>query len=109
MSIWHDAYAFNGPCGEMEFDEGYKEKPMLEQFCKVIDSEGVKDVVKKHKYKPVNSVITDDGYKVRITPAIARKLRDAVINVPTKNRLAVLKAIQNKAGLVKAIELAKAN
>jgi hypothetical protein len=107
--MWYDAYAMQGPCGEMEFDPEFVQKSMIEQLGKITDSARV-DVgidVPKKKFKPVNTVITDDGKKIRINAKEAQTIIDAVVNVPAPQRLDVLKKIQSSPGLKEVLEIVR--
>ncbi len=100
MSIWMDTYFMQGGCGEMELDEGFKEKSIIEQLGVVIDS-GMVDPVKEKikRFKPITSVITDDGDKIKLTAAEALEIRETVIGINPKDRLDALKQLQTTKGM----------
>jgi hypothetical protein len=104
--MWHDAYAFQGPCGEMEFDEGFKCESIVMQLSKIIDSAGIVPGVDlpAKKYKPITSVTTDDGYMVSVTAQEAQTILRSIQYVPTPKRLDYLKRLQSSTGLCDAID-----
>ena len=95
--MWHDAFAYQGPVGEMDWDDEFTAPPMYEQLGKVLDSVG--------NPRPIEWVTTDDGYQVRISAYEAQTILNSVNKVPSKERLNYLKKLQNSEGLCKAIEL----
>jgi len=100
MNLWTDNFYVNADRGEMELDEGFKEKSILEQLNVVIDSgliDPVKDKIKK--FKPITSVVTDDGDKIKVTAAEALRIRETVIGIHPKDRLDVLKQLQTTKGM----------
>jgi hypothetical protein len=101
MKIWHDAYAFNGPAGDMNFDPGFDQDSMLEQFSRVIDSSKIVPGVDlpEHKYRPVKTVVTDDGVEFVISAEEAEEMYDITLAVRSNERLAFLKKIQTSEGL----------
>jgi len=92
---------------EEEFDRGFVEMPMYDQLGKIIDSVSAAEVFKPdgrvkdyfRHFRPVNSVVTDDGFEVNVTVEQAAAVRKAILGVRTQNRLDVLKQIQYKDGL----------
>jgi uncharacterized Fe-S center protein len=102
--MWHDAYAMHGDCGEMDFDPEFVSKPIMEQLGKILDSESAREVVDPAKFKPVNTVLTDDGHEIMVHPKEAKMIRDAVLNLDSKRRLEVLKQIQTTEGLTKVLD-----
>ena len=107
MNVWHDAYFNQGTCGEMDFDDGFTERAMTWQLKNVIDSASLKDVVKKHKYKPLQWVRTDDGYDVKVSPTEAQHILNAIELIPVQKRLNALRKIQSSDGLCKVLETIK--
>jgi len=100
MNIWTDTYAVNADCGEMELDEGFKEKSIIEQLCVVIDSGMIDPTKEKIKnFKPINTVITDDGDKIKLSAAEALRIRETVIGINPKDRLDALKQLQTTKGM----------
>ena len=98
--LWYDAGMMHGSCGEMEFDEGFKQDSIIEQLGKIIDSSRIdpkKDKIKN--FKPLTKVVTDDGDKITVTAAEATLIRDRVLNIPTRDRLDALKQLQTTDGL----------
>lgn len=107
--VWHDAFAHRYPIGDTDLDPDYKEKSMVEQLMKVIDSESARDAVPPKKFKPIEWVYTDDGYQVRVTAFEAQTILNSVPKVPLKDRPAYLRRIQNSPGLCQAIEYIRKN
>lgn len=104
MNVWHDAYAQKGPCGEMNFDPEFKETAMMEQLAKIIDSESVRDAVDPDKFKPVDTVITDDGDTFKVSAKQAHVIRETIFSIPTTHRLDALKDMQTTEGLKYMLE-----
>ena len=102
--MWHDAYAYNGECGEMDFDPEFVSKPIMEQLGKILDSESAREVVDPKKFKPVNTVVTDDGHEIMVHPKEAKMIRDGILNLDAKRRLEILKKIQTTEGLTKVLD-----
>lgn len=97
--MWHDAFAHKGPCGEMDFDPEFKNASIMEQLAKIIDSESAREVVDPERFNPVDSVTTDDGDEIKVTASEAESIREAIFNVPTKDRLDAIKYAQSTKGL----------
>jgi hypothetical protein len=95
--MWYDAFAFQGPCGDMDWDEEFVAPPMYEQLGKVVDSIG--------NPKPIKWVTTDDGYQIRVTGREAQLIIKSIQHVPVKKRVDYLRKIQQSPGLIEAIEI----
>jgi len=104
--MWHDSYAMHGDCGEMNFDPSFKQVSLMEQLSKIIDSAAIVPGVDlpENKYKPVTTVITDDGDSITVTAAKAKAIRQAIFDVPANMRLEVIKFLQTTEGLTKYLE-----
>lgn len=94
--MWHNAYTYKGPCGEMDFDEEFIAVPMIEQLEKVVDS-----LDNPHH---IEWVTCDDGYQIRVTAAEAQVILRTIQTVPVEDRLNFLKQIQSSDGLAAAIK-----
>lgn len=105
--MWHDAFAMHGPCGDMAFDPEFGQKNIIEQLSKIVDSESAREVVDPKKFKPVCSVITDDGDTIKVTPTEALVIRDAVLSVDVRERLDVIKDIQTTKGFTEILKQVK--
>lgn len=98
--MWVDEFAFDGPVGEMPLDPEFVATPMMEQLGKVKDGGAIipgLDLPEK-KYKPHNTVVTDDGETFVVNATQAKNIIDAVRNVDVRDRLDVLKQIQTSKG-----------
>jgi hypothetical protein len=86
---------------KVEMDPPFKETSILEQLGKIIDSASiVVDVeVPRNKYRPVNTVKTDDGDEIIMSVIQAEKMKELILKVPVKYRLYTLKRVQTTAGL----------
>jgi len=106
MELWHDAYASHGECGEMDFDPSFKKVSMMEQLGRIIDSGKIVPGVDlpEHKYHPVSTVVTDDGHEIAVHAKEAEIIRDAVLNVPVKDRLDVIKELQTTKGFTAVLK-----
>jgi hypothetical protein len=102
--MWHDAYAMNGPCGEMDFDPEFKNTSLLEQLGKIIDSESAREVVDAERFNPVDTVTTDDGDVIKVTAEEAEVIRNAVLNVSAQKRLETIKNLQTTKGLTEVLK-----
>jgi uncharacterized Fe-S center protein len=102
--MWYDAYAMHGECGEMDFDPAFKNASMMEQLGKILDSESAREVVDPAKFKPVNTVITDNGHEIMVHPKEAKMIRDAIFNMDSPRRLEIIKKIQTTEGLTKVLD-----
>jgi hypothetical protein len=100
INIWTDTEAFKGSAGEMNFDPGFKQDSMLEQFSRVIDSSKIIPGVDlpEHKYRPITTVVTDDGDEFVVTATQAETMYDIAVSVKASRRLDFLKTIQTTTG-----------
>jgi hypothetical protein len=81
-------------------DEGFKQERMFIQLGKIVDSRG--------NPKPLDSVKTDDGKVVKVTPMQAQVIMQYEKNVPQQGgqKDKFMRMIQNSDGLEKAKEMA---
>lgn len=88
-----------------EFDTEYVNMPMWDQLGKIEDSESAGEVVKPKKYKPVNTVMTDDGVTLTVTPNESRKIKEVLLSLRTPFRAKVLRDLQTSKGLTNMLRL----
>jgi hypothetical protein len=88
-----------------EFDVEFINMPIWDQLGKIQDSESAREVVKAAKFKPVNTVKTDDGVTVIVTPAECQKIKDVLLELRTPFRAKVLKQLQMSKGLNNMLRL----
>lgn len=88
-----------------EFDAEYINAPMWDQLGKIEDSESAGEVVKPKKYKPVNTVLTDDGVTLTVTPNESRKIKEVLLSLRTPFRAKVLRDLQTSKGLTNMLRL----
>jgi len=88
-----------------EFDAEYLQMPMWDQLGKIEDSESAREVVKPNRFKPVNTVLTDDGASIIVTPAESKKIKEILLSLRTPFRAKVLKDIQMSKGLNNMLRL----
>jgi hypothetical protein len=88
-----------------EFDAEYINMPMWDQLGKIEDSESAGEVVKPKKYKPVNTVMTDDGVTLTVTPNESRKIKEVLLSLRTPFRAKVLRDLQTSKGLTNMLRL----
>jgi hypothetical protein len=88
-----------------EFDAEYINMPMWDQLGKIEDSESAGEVVKPKKYKPVNTVMTDDGVTLTVTPNESRKIKEILLSLRTPFRAKVLRDLQTSKGLTNMLRL----
>lgn len=93
--LWSDA----------EFDIEYKTMSMWDQLGKIQDSESAREVVKASKFKPVNTVTTDDGKTIIVTPYECQRIKDVLLQVRTPARSKILKQLQMSKGLTNMLKL----
>lgn len=79
-------------------DPAFKKESVYMQLGRIIDSESVRDVVPAHKFKPVDSVITEEGKRFKVKPREAMFMREMIVKVPTVDRADLLKKIQTSEG-----------
>ena len=87
------------------FDAEYVNMPMWDQLGKIEDSESAGEVVKPKKFKPVNSVLTDDGVAITVTPNESRKIKELLTTLRTPFRAKVLRDLQTSKGLNNMLRL----
>ena len=87
------------------FDTDFVEMSIWDQLGKIQDSDSAKEVVKPAKFKPVNSVVTDDGKEFVITPKEAAMIKDVLCGLRTAYRVRVLRDIQQSKGLTNLLRL----
>ena len=87
------------------FDTDFVEMSIWDQLGKIQDSDSAKEVVKPAKFKPVNSVVTDDGKEFVITPKEASMIKDFLCGLRTAYRVRVLRDIQQSKGLTNLLRL----
>ncbi len=87
------------------FDAEYVNMPMWDQLGKIEDSESAGEVVKPKKFKPVNSVLTDDGVTITVTPNESRKIKELLVSLRTPFRAKVLRDLQTSKGLNNMLRL----
>ncbi len=87
------------------FDTDFVEMSIWDQLGKIQDSDSAKEVVKPAKFKPVNSVVTDDGKEFVITPKEAAMIKDFLCGLRTAYRVRVLRDIQQSKGLTNLLRL----
>jgi hypothetical protein len=108
--MWYDSEAVHyRSSDDVEYGEGFKADSMLEQLLKITDGAKIVPGVDcpAEKYKPLQSVVTDDGDEFVVNAAQAEVIYNAVINVPTKERLEILEEIQTTKGLTSILEKVK--
>jgi len=88
-----------------EFDAEYINTPMWDQLGKIEDSESAGEVVKPKKFKPVNTVLTDDGVTLTVTPNESRKIKEILLSLRTPFRAKVLRDLQTSKGLKNMLRL----
>lgn len=88
-----------------EFDAEYINMPMWDQLGKIEDSESAGEVVKPKKFKPVNTVLTDDGVTLTVTPNESRKIKEILLSLRTPFRAKVLRDLQTSKGLTNMLRL----
>jgi hypothetical protein len=88
-----------------EFDAEYINMPMWDQLGKIEDSESAGEVVKPKKFKPVNTVLTDDGLTITVTPNESRKIKEILLSLRTPFRAKVLRDLQTSKGLTNMLRL----
>ena len=97
---------------DMELDPGFVQDPMMEQLGRILDSKSCEEAYSAtgsnreyfKNFNQLDTVITDDGDTVTVTPETALKIREAVFMIPTQKRLDVLRYMQTTEGLQKVIE-----
>lgn len=95
---------------EKEFE--YKQEPMYTQLAKVIDSVSAKEIFNPkgrvrdyfRHFNDYDRVITDDGDEFIMTPEMAKRIREAIINIDVRRRGEVLNYIQTSQGLREMME-----
>lgn len=93
--LWEDA----------EFDVEYKAMAMWDQLGKIQDSESAREVVKPEKFKPVNTVTTDDGKTIIVTPHECQRIKEVLLQVRTPARAKILKQLQMSKGLTNMLRM----
>jgi|TARA_R110000823_G_scaffold78546_15_gene179058 hypothetical protein len=88
-----------------EFDAEFVNKPIWDQLGKIQDSESAREVVKPSKFKAVNSVKTDDGVTIIVTPTECAQIKELLRQMRTPFRSKVLKTIQMSKGLNNMLRL----
>jgi len=88
-----------------DFDVEYKTMAMWDQLGKIQDSESAREVVKPSKFKAVNTVTTDDGIRIAITPNECQRIKDVLLQVRTPARAKILKQLQMSKGLTNMLKL----
>jgi|TARA_R110000744_G_scaffold38191_3_gene87346 hypothetical protein len=88
-----------------KFDVEYINAPMWDQLGKIQDSESAREVVKPAKFKAVNTVLTDDGVKITVTPEECQKIKDVLLQLRPPYRPTVLRKLQTSLGLNNMLRL----
>lgn len=90
-----------------EFDVEYINMPIWDQLGKIQDSESAREVVKPARFKAVNTVKTDDGVTITITPDECEKIKEVLRQLRTPFRSKVLKSLQMSKGMRNMLRLIK--
>lgn len=88
-----------------EFDVEFINMPIWDQLGKIQDSESAREVVKPGKFKAVNTVQTDDGATITVTPEECQKIKDVLLQLRTPYRSKVLKTLQTSKGMKNMLRL----
>jgi hypothetical protein len=88
-----------------KFDVEYVNMPIWDQLGKIQDSESAREVVKPAKFKAVNTVETDDGVKITVTPEECQKIKDVLLQLRTPYRSTVLRTLQTSKGMKNMLRL----
>jgi len=113
MNLWQvsDEYYESGSGNPkddlLDYGPSFKGLPMWEQLGKIIDSAKLIGTVKAKKYKPVKTVVTDDGAKFQLSEKQADRIKELVSAFPMPVRADIFKEIQLKKGLTKFIKYSK--
>lgn len=81
-----------------EYGEGFKRESIYIQLGRILDSESARSVVPANKFKPVESVVTDDGKRFKVKAEEAKFMREKLMLIPTVTRAELLKQIQTAVG-----------
>jgi hypothetical protein len=90
--------------GDEAFDNEFINMSMWDQLGKIEDSDSAREVVKPHKFKPINSVLTDDGVRIVVTPAECARIKNILCSLRTEYRGKILRDIQYSKPLNKLLE-----
>jgi len=113
MNLWQvsDEYYESGTGNPkddlLDYGPSFKGLPMWEQLGKIEDSAELKGTIKAKKYKPVKTVVTDDGKKFVLNCKQAGKIKELVSAFPMPVRADIFKEIQLEKGLTKFIKYSK--
>jgi NDP-sugar pyrophosphorylase family protein len=84
----------------------FKREAMWVQMGRIEDSAELKDVVDEKKYRPITSVITDDGDMIEMTAEQVKAVKQVITSVPTQARASVIESIQTTRGLTAVLKVA---
>lgn len=93
----------------------FKQESMFTQLAKIIDSVSAKEIYNPkgrvrdyfRHFNDTDTVITDDGKAFKVSPELAKKIREAVLNIDVRRRGEVLNYIQTSEGFVEIMEALK--
>ena len=80
------------------YDPSFSEESMYMQLGRILDSESARSVVPAHKFKPIETVVTDGGKSFKVKHREALLMREMIVKVPTVERGELLKRIQTPEG-----------
>lgn len=96
-----------------DLDPEFKQEAIYIQLARIIDSKSAEEIynpkgkVKDYfrRFNPITTVKTDDGVEFAVTVEEAKRIREALLKIPTPRRAEIFKEMQVSKGFARIVEV----